>query len=161
MSASGWMLRKKGRLDIQRLSLFLSRSRWLRFDFIDPDGSAESRKLLPLLVLALIAALCISALRIDLIRIRYAMASVVEREAALIEEQNKLIVRRRQLRDPIELAVAARARGFRPPTQVVVLREPTGSWIPVQNRVVPDQRTPMPPSVAAGPPSPGRTGDWQ
>jgi len=62
-------------------------------------------------VTAAVAALAIAALRIDLIRVRYAVAAVMEQEEALLEEQRSLIVRRRQLRDPVELAVRARRIG--------------------------------------------------
>ena len=71
------------------------------------------------------AALGVAALRIDLLRTRYAVSAAMERENELIEEQRQLIVRRRQLRDPVELAVQARERGFRPPAHVVSLPDPT------------------------------------
>jgi len=115
---------------------------------------------LPLLVLALITALGIEALRIDLIRIRYAMASVVKRESDLLEEQRELIVRRRQLRDPVGLAVAARARGFRPPHQIIVLRDPK-SGSPQLLVAGHEARIEAPPSVAAAPPLDRARGDWQ
>ncbi|MBK7950387.1 MAG: hypothetical protein IPK00_16950 [Deltaproteobacteria bacterium] len=67
----------------------------------------------------------VAALRIDLLRTRYAVSTVMERENELIEEQRQLIVRRRQLRDPVALAVKARERGFRPPAHVVSLPDPT------------------------------------
>jgi hypothetical protein len=160
MSTSEWLLRAKDRFDARRLPELRSPGRWIGVDLAGQDGSQHARKLLPLLVLALIAALGISALRIDLIRIRYAMASVVERETDLLEEQRKLIVRRRQLRDPIELAVQARARGFRPPHQIVLLREPTKSSL-VPNRIDLEDRIAALPAVAAGPPDDRSRRDWR
>lgn len=77
------------------------------------------------LVLAVAAALGVAALRIDLLRTRYAVSEANERENELIVEQRQLIVRRRQLRDPIALSVKARERGFRPPAHVVSLPDPT------------------------------------
>ena len=160
MTAADWLLRAKDRLDGRGLPELPSPGRWIGVDFAGHGGSQHTRKLLPLLVLALIAALGISALRIDLIRIRYAMASVVEEETNLLEEQRQLIVRRRQLRDPIELAVQARARGFRPPRQIIVLREPT-NWNPAHNQVDLEPEIEALPSVAARPPASPSRGDWQ
>jgi hypothetical protein len=113
------------------------------------------RKLLPLLILALIAALGVSALRIDLIRTRYAMADALAEEKALITEQRELIVRRRQLRDPAELAVQARARGFRPPTQIIWLPEPM-----IAGAVFVEAAS-KPSLVAAGPVAHEARADWQ
>jgi hypothetical protein len=125
MSASTWIERARGQIEIGRPGeQFAARAR-KEVDYSAEHGSQRARKLLPLLALALIAALGISALRIDLIRTRYAMASVMAEEQLLIEEQRNLIVRRRQLRDPVELAVQARARGFQPLSVVLSLPEPT------------------------------------
>jgi hypothetical protein len=97
---------------------------WIGVDFSASRGSGRSYALVPLLVVALVAALGVAALRIDLIRARYAVAAAMEMEQALLEEQRALIVRKRQMRDPVELAVQARARGFRPPSRVFSLVEP-------------------------------------
>ena len=160
MTTSDWLLRAKDRLDIRRLPEMSSPGRWIGVDFAGEDGSQHARKLLPLLVIALIAALGISALRIDLIRIRYAMAEAVAEETALLEEQRSLTVQRRQLRDPTELAVQARARGFRPATQVIVLREPTDRNVEFDRIILERDRKELP-SVAAGPPADRNRGDWQ
>jgi len=160
MSPSGWLLRAKDRINLRRFSEMPSPGRWIGVDLANQESSQHIRKLLPLLILALVAALSIAALRIDLIRIRYAMASVVQRETRLLEEQRNLIVRRRQLRDPVELAVQARARGFRPATHVVVLTEPTG-WQPSLDRIDLAQGIEALPSVAAGPPDDRSRGHWQ
>jgi hypothetical protein len=160
MSTSEWLLRAKGRFDPRRLLELPSPGRWIGVDLAGQDGAQQARKFLPLLGLALIAALGVSALRIDLIRIRYAMASVVERETDLLEEQRALIVRRRQLRDPIELAVQARARGFRPPRQIVVLHEPTSSSL-IPSRIDLEDGIEAPPSVTAGPPDDRSRRNWR
>ena len=83
------------------------------------------RALVPLLVLVLITALGIAALRIDLIRTRYAVAQAMQTENTLIEEHRALIARKRQLRDPVALAIQARERGFRPPERVYSLADPS------------------------------------
>jgi hypothetical protein len=64
-------------------------------------------------VVALLVALGVASLRIDLIRTRYALAAAIAEEKELIKEQRALIVRKRTLRDPVALAVMARERGFR------------------------------------------------
>ena len=155
MSASRWINRAKDRIDLRRPTEASARGEWIGIDCSGEEGPRRVRKLLPLLVLALIAALGVSALRIDLIRIRYAMASALVEEKALIAEQHRLIVRRRQLRDPVELAIRARARGFRPATQILSLPEPmiAGS---VSASAVSNL-----PSVAAGPPGNETSNDWQ
>jgi hypothetical protein len=128
---------------------------WIGVDYSGEYGSQRARKLLPLLAIALIAALGISALRIDLIRTRYAMASVMVEEKALIEEQRNLIVRRRQLRDPVELAVRARVRGFRPLSVVFSLPDPIGASPALAPR-------PMAlPSVATASPASQTGSDWR
>lgn len=89
--------------------------------------------LVPLLILVLVTALGIAALRIDLIRTRYAVAQATQTENTLIEEQRALIARKRQLRDPVSLAIKARERGFRPPTRVYSLADPVvgeGAGVP-------------------------------
>ena len=155
MSASRWINRAKDRIDLRRPTEASARGEWIGIDCSGEEGPRRVRKLLPLLVLALIAALGVSALRIDLIRIRYAMASALAEENALIAEQRRLIVRRRQLRDPVDLAVRARARGFRPPTRILSMPEPMTAdslnFEAASNLA----------SVAAGPPGNEPRDDWE
>lgn len=118
------------------------RPRWLRMVIL-------------LLGFALVVALGIAALRIDLIRVRYALAAAMKKEEALMNEQRMLIVKRRELRDPVELATRARARGFRPPTRVLSLSDPIidgGSAPSIADAL---------PHVAAGPPGREEDVDWQ
>lgn len=106
-----------------------SRQAWVGIDVSSETPRIVTRGTVPLVLLALVvvvgAALGVAALRIDLLRTRYAVSAAMEREGELIEEQRQLIVRRRQLRDPVALAVKARERGFRPPAHVVSLPDPT------------------------------------
>jgi len=155
MSASTWIERAKGRIDIRRPLEAAASTEWIGIDFSNENHPRRLRKLIPLLILALVAALSISALRIDLIRTRYAMAAALEEEEALIAEQRRLIVRRRQLRDPVELAVQARARGFRPPTQILSLPEPRIGGTATAEGIS------ALPSVAAGPAAAEERNDWQ
>jgi len=104
------------------------RQAWIGIDVSSDRVLRAPRGVYPLFTAAafvVLAALAVAAVRIDLIRTRYAASEAMERENELIEEQRQLIVRRRQLRDPVELAVQARERGFRPPTHVVALPDPT------------------------------------
>ncbi|MFO0688723.1 MAG: hypothetical protein U0900_08440 [Myxococcota bacterium] len=106
-----------------------SRQAWVGIDVSNEAPRGVTRGSVPLIALALVLvvgmALGLAALRIDLLRTRYAVSAAMERENELIEEQRQLIVRRRQLRDPVALAVKARERGFRPPAHVVSLPDPT------------------------------------
>lgn len=115
-----------------------ARRRWIGLDFSGANDPRRAKSLVPLLLLAAITALGVAALRIDLIRTRYAVAAATEAESTLIEERRALTARKRQLRDPMVLAVEARKRGFRPPAHIFSLPDP--SALPV-----------VPPHVAAGP----------
>lgn len=100
------------------------RQSWVGIDVSKEPVRPAPRGLYPLFAVAVIVALGVAAVRIDLLRTRYAVAAAMERENELIETQRQLIVRRRQLRDPVELAVKARERGFRPPAHVVSIPDP-------------------------------------
>ncbi|MCP4907230.1 MAG: hypothetical protein GY910_19820 [bacterium] len=97
---------------------------WIGVDFANLAATPPSPALLPLLALALIVALAVASLRIDLIRTRYALATAMEDETKLIDEQHVLIVEKLRLRDPTALAVHARERGFRPARVVRSLADP-------------------------------------
>jgi hypothetical protein len=157
MSASTWLARARDRVDFYRPTEESAPGKWIGIDLSSESHTRRVRKLLPLLVIALIAALGVSALRIDLIRTRYAMASALAEEKALIAEQRRLIIRRRQLRDPVELAVQARARGFRPVAGILSLPEPS---IPGSASLETASNLP---AVASGPPPPSSQAgnDWQ
>ncbi len=98
--------------------------RWIGFDFSGVTDPRRAKWIVPLLLVAVVTALGIAALRIDLIRIRYAMAASVESENSLIEERRALIAHKRQLRDPTVLAVEARERGFGSPDHVFSIVDP-------------------------------------
>jgi len=101
--------------------------RWIGFDFSGEQDPRRARALVALLFVALVTALGIAALRIDLIRTRYAVAASMEAENRLIEEQRALIAHKRQLRDPTALAVEARERGFRPPAHLFSITDPASA----------------------------------
>lgn len=81
-----------------------------------------SRPLAALLVGALIAGMGLAALRIDILRLRYALADAIESEKTLLESQRVWTARKESLRDPARLAELARQRGFVRPTRIIDLR---------------------------------------
>lgn len=101
-----------------------TRGSWIGVDLARVSLAPRSQTFVPLIAVALVAALGIAALRIDLIRTRYALAANLAQEQALIEDQRALIVRLRGLRDPSVLAALARARGYRPAERVIALVDP-------------------------------------
>ena len=129
-----------------------ARREWIGTDLSDFATGQPSRALLPLLVLALVTALGVASLRIDLIRTRYALAAAMEEEKRLIEEQHALIVEKLQGRDPVELAVLAKQRGFRHTAPSLSLADP----LPGARAAGFDLETISPPAVAAAPPHFGR-----
>ena len=76
-----------------------------------------------LLGLAL-GALCLVALRVDILRTRYALAEALEHEQKLLAERRDLTVEMRRLRDPARLTSLARKRGFVRPERVIDLELP-------------------------------------
>ena len=117
--------------------------RWIGVDFARWTLPRVSPAWVPIAILALVSALTLASLRIDLIRTRYALADALAAEENLISEQRALIATRRGLRDPTALAARAREAGFRPAGAVITLVDPApGPLAPV---ALPD--------VAAAPPA--------
>jgi hypothetical protein len=82
------------------------------------------------LVGALMAALCLAALRIDLIRQGYALAAAMREEKELLEERRLLTARVRSLRDPARLARLANRLDFERPERVIEISPPEASAEP-------------------------------
>jgi hypothetical protein len=99
------------------------RSALVGIDFARPVASLRPRARSGAVWLALVlaAALGLVVLRVDLLRVRYALASATAREEALLSEQRELTVQVRQLRDPRLLAERAEALGFVRPERVIRL----------------------------------------
>lgn len=95
-------------------------------DFARPVASLRPRARSGAFWLALVlaAALGLVVLRVDLLRVRYALASAAAREEALLSEQRELTVEVRQLRDPRRLAERAEELGFIRPERVIHLGRP-------------------------------------
>jgi hypothetical protein len=94
-------------------------------------GANRRSRLLPVaLVGALMAALCLAALRIDLIRQGYALAAAMREEKELLEEHHLLTAQVRSLRDPARLALLASRLDFERPERVIELGTPDVSAEP-------------------------------
>jgi hypothetical protein len=135
MSALTGLKRARGAGVAGRASELAPRPAWIGTDVSGDQDPRHARALIPLLIVALGVALGVASLRIDLIRTRYAVAATMAEEQALLEEQRALIVRKRQLRDPVELAVQARERGFRPAARVFTLPDPSPVGAPESDRL--------------------------
>lgn len=98
-------------------------SRFVGRDFARSGELASPiRRVLPMLLLGgLLAALALAALRVDLIRMRYALALELSEEKRLDEELRGLMARVGSLRDPARLGRIARERGFVRPERVIEL----------------------------------------
>jgi hypothetical protein len=98
-------------------------SSWVGRDLAPLHRAAERRRrFLPvLLVGGLIATLGLTALRIDLIRQRYALAAAMGEEKRLLEEERTLIAQVRSLRDPARLTALAQEMGFVRPAREIHL----------------------------------------
>jgi hypothetical protein len=107
MSARGTRLATVGAL----VGREASGSRW--------TGSRLRRQLPALLVGGLLAALALAALRVDLIRVRYALGEAMKEEQTLLDERARLIADVRELRDPSRLAELAARMGFERPERVI------------------------------------------
>jgi hypothetical protein len=71
--------------------------------------------------LALLAALCVAALRVDQIRVGYGLAQALEEEKALLDQRREALARLRALRDPARLASLAARHGLVRPARIVDL----------------------------------------
>jgi hypothetical protein len=70
----------------------------------------------------LLAGLALAALRVDGIRVRYALSTANREEKALEAERAQLLVRVRELRHPERLAAEARRLGLERPERVIALQ---------------------------------------
>ncbi len=74
-----------------------------------------------LLLGLLFASLLLAALRMAIVRTRYALAGAAETEIQLLERERQLAVTVRRLRDPRRLQALADEWGFARPERVVIL----------------------------------------
>lgn len=85
---------------------------WIGLDLARHHATISPRRVLPVLIVVVIVALGVASLRIDLLRLRYALAEATLEEQRLLDEERMLTAARRRLRDPVHLARLAEERGF-------------------------------------------------
>jgi hypothetical protein len=78
----------------------------------------------PIAIGAVLGALCLVSLRVEILRLRYAVAEAASEEERLLERERQIRVRVRELRDPARLRALAAERGFTPPERVLRLSMP-------------------------------------
>ena len=84
-------------------------------------GPRRRRPFAALLLVALLAGLGLAALRIDILRVRYALAEAVDTERKLLEDRSIWTARAATLRDPVRLREHAEKLGFARATRVIEL----------------------------------------
>jgi hypothetical protein len=112
-----------------------------------PPRRARVRRRLPLALLGggIVAALLLVTLRVEILRLRYAVAEVAAEEQALAERIAQAKFRLRELRDPARLRKLAAERGFVRPERVLQVE------LPPSGRTRRDPERERGPQVAAGP----------
>jgi hypothetical protein len=82
---------------------------------------SRRRFLAILLASALLAGFSLVALRVDILRLRYALADALAQQQTLLEEHRVATARLEALRDPARLAALADERGLLRPQRVIEL----------------------------------------
>ncbi len=84
-----------------------------------PQTRRRTRAFPALVVATLLAGLFLAVLRIDILRLSYALGEALETQQELERESRALTAKVRALRDPARLAELAEQRGFRRPARVI------------------------------------------
>ena len=85
-------------------------------------GRPSTRRIAALVAVAFACALGLAALRIDILRVRYALGAALREEKALVQQQRQQTAALEALRHPSRLVELAEKRGFAPPRRVIDLR---------------------------------------
>jgi len=94
-----------------------------------PGSGLRSRPLGWMLLAAFLCAFAIAVLRIDILRVRYALGEAVTQEKMRDQELRRESAALESLRDPSRLAELARKRGFRRPDRILEL---DGAGVPLR-----------------------------
>ena len=86
-------------------------------------GRLRTGSWLPVVAAAVVGAMFLAVLRMDVIRMRFSVAQAFEEEMRLEEVKRELTVEMRQLRDPAVLAQRAEQLGFRRAERLIDLGE--------------------------------------
>lgn len=90
-----------------------SRAALIGLDVSRMPGRLKTRSIAPAVVAAVVGALFLTVLRIDVIRVRFGLQESLAAELRLEEKKRRLTVEMRELRDPAQLSRRARELGFR------------------------------------------------
>jgi hypothetical protein len=86
------------------------------------SGRLSTRRIAALVAVAFACALGLAALRIDILRVRYALGAALREEKALVQAQRQHTAELEALRHPSRLVEVAGKLGFAPPQRVIDLR---------------------------------------
>ena len=92
------------------------------FARVRAGGRLSTRRIVWLVGVAFACALGLAALRIDILRVRYALGEAIREEKALVQQQRQQIAVLEGLRNPSRLVEVAQRLGFAPPERVIDLR---------------------------------------
>ncbi|TMA29189.1 MAG: hypothetical protein E6J87_20090 [Deltaproteobacteria bacterium] len=92
------------------------------FARVRPAGRLSTRRIAWLVGVAFACALALAALRIDILRVRYALGEAILEEKALVQQQRQQTAALEALRNPSRLVEVAQRLGFAPPERVIDLR---------------------------------------
>ena len=87
----------------------------------------STRRIAWLVGIGFACALALAALRIDILRTRYALGAAIREEKALVQQQRQQTATLEALRHPSRLVEIAEKRGFAPPRHVIDLRKSSRS----------------------------------
>jgi hypothetical protein len=90
----------------------------------------RTREIMWVLGTAFACALALAALRIDILRVRYALGEAIRQEKALVQQHRQQTAALEALRHPSRLVDVARQRGLAPPERVIDLQGSRGARKP-------------------------------
>ena len=98
-------------------------------DFARMRGTARlsTRRIAWLVAIAFTCALGLAALRIDILRLRYALGEALGAEKSLVQQERQQTASLEGLRNPSRLVEVAQRLGFAPPQHVIDLRKSSRS----------------------------------
>ncbi len=97
------------------------------FARVRTSGRLSARRIAWLVGIGFACALALAALRIDILRVRYALGEAIREEKALVQQQRQQIAVLEGLRNPSRLVEVAQRLGFAPPERVIDLRKSSRS----------------------------------
>jgi hypothetical protein len=93
------------------------------FARVRAPGRLSARRVVWLVAIVFASALSLAALRIDILRVRYALGEAIREEKALVQQQRQHTAELEELRNPSRLVEVAHRLGFAPPERVIDLRQ--------------------------------------